>query len=147
MEWWKTWELDSVVCWTVMREVNDKAILRAWVCGQCSEIGGDSCDRERERERVQKGEEKRRKANGRERERYVLREERQKLDKIILNFYHFLSVPFQRWNDIMSKSLGIWNTQYWKVFTWSCVLKGEIVTTLQVQLSIKVMVQLQVGIR
>ena len=72
----------------------------------------------------------------------MLREERQKLDKIILNFYLFLSVPFQRWNDIMSKSLGIWNTWYWKVFTWSCVLKGEIVTTLQVQLSIKVMVQL-----
>ena len=50
MEWWKTWEVDGVACWTAMREVNDKAVLRVWVCGQCSEIDGDSRDRERVRE-------------------------------------------------------------------------------------------------
>ena len=68
MEWWKTWELDNVVYWTAMHEVHGKEILRAWVCGQCSEIGGDSCDRERERESLERGREEKKSKWERKRE-------------------------------------------------------------------------------
>ena len=75
-----------------------------------------------EKERVQRGEEKRRKTNGGEREIYVLREERKKLDKIIMNFYHFLSVPFQRWNDTMSNVKIIWYFEHLVLEGFYCLV-------------------------
>ena len=62
MEWRKTLE----VCGGRQGEVDNEAVLAAWVYGQQGEIGGGWL-RERERER-ERGEEKKNK-QGRERER------------------------------------------------------------------------------
>ena len=74
MEWRKTLE----VCGGRQGEVDNEAVLAAWVCGQQGEIDGGWL---RERERERRSEEKQ--TRERERERYVLRKERDKLDKLI----------------------------------------------------------------